>query len=155
MTMLEVEWSWSLIILHPDCTALALSGNGHYGVGKEKFNQRLKAINWTTELWKRACTRSPHVALENPRSVIFQYLHAPTCTVQPYEHGHYEQKATIFALHNLPPLRPTKQVPWRETRLDNLPPSETRKQERSTTFPGLAEAIVEQWGFQVLLKRKP
>lgn len=136
---------WRLIILHPDCTAMAVSGNRWYGRGMPLHYKREQAIAWTIELWELAKQYSNRVALENPVSVIFQYLNAPVCYVQPYEHGHGETKKTGFALHNLKPLKPTNLVDGREHRIWRMPPSPTRKRDRSLTFEGIAKAIVAQW----------
>jgi hypothetical protein len=136
---------WDLIILHPDCTAMAVSGNRWYGVGMPRHSERQKAIKWTLELWELAKKHSPRVALENPVSVIFKYLQNVHYT-QPYNHGHGETKKTGFALHNLKPLQPTNNVSGREQRIWKMPPSPTRKRDRSVTFPGIAKAMAEQWG---------
>lgn len=136
---------WRLIILHPDCTAMAVSGNRWYGRGTPMHYKREQAIAWTVGLWELAKQHSDKVALENPVSVIFQYLNAPVCYVQPYEHGHGETKKTGFALHNLEPLKPTNVVEGREQRIWKMPPSPTRKRDRSQTFPGIAQAVVMQW----------
>lgn len=136
---------WGLIILHPDCTAMAVSGNRWYGVGMPMHQKRLEAIEWTVSLWDLAKQHSDKCGLENPVSVIFQHLNAPVCYVQPYEHGHGEVKKTGFALHNLPPLAPTNVVDGREARVWRMAPSPTRKRDRSKTFEGIAAAIVGQW----------
>jgi len=138
--------SWDLIVLHPVCTALSLSGNRWYGKGMPRHDERLAAIDWTVNLWNLAKEHSDHVALENPASVIFQYLDAPVCYVQPYEHGHGEQKRTGFALHNLPPLTPSNLVAGREQLIWKMAPGPNRKRDRSKTFEGIAEAGVAQWG---------
>lgn len=137
---------WNLIILHPDCCALAVSGNRWYGKGMPKHYKRSEAIAWTHRLWCLAKQHSNRVALENPVSVIFKHLCAPVCYVQPWEHGHGETKKTGFALHCLPKLEPSKIVEGREQRVWKMAPSETRKRDRSKTFPGIARAIVTQWG---------
>lgn len=137
---------WGLIILHPDCTKLAVSGNRFYGKGTQGHEERKQAITWTVALWELAKKHSPKVALENPVSVIFQHLAAPVCYVQPYEHGHGETKKTGFALHNLEPLKPTNMVEGREQRVWKMPPSSNRKRDRSKTYNGIAQAIVKQWG---------
>lgn len=143
--MEAVRVGWDMIILHPDCTAMAVSGNRWYGKDMPRHAERLKAIDWTVKLWREATRHSDHVALENPVSVIFQYLDAPVCYVQPYEHGHGETKRTGFALHGLPPLRPTNIVEGREQRIWKMPPGPNRKRDRSKTFDGIARAIVDQW----------
>ncbi len=137
--------SWDLVVLHPDCTAMAVSGNRWFGKGMPRHKERLAAIQWTTRLWLLAQRHSERVALENPVSVVFQYLNAPVCYVQPWQHGHGETKMTGFALHNLPPLTPTNIVEGREQRIWKMAPSSTRKRDRSVTYAGIAKAIVEQW----------
>lgn len=136
---------WSLIILHPDCTAMAVSGNRWYAQGKPMHQKRLDAVEWTLKLWKLAIKHGDRVALENPGSVIFKHL-PNVFYLQPHDHGHGETKKTGFALHNLWPLTPTNKVEGREQRIWKMPPSETRKRDRSETFPGVAMAIVQQWG---------
>lgn len=136
---------WDLIILHPDCTAMAVSGNRWYGRGMIKHYKRKQAIEWTVKLWELAKKHSEKVALENPVSVIFKYIDAPVYYVQPYEHGHGETKKTGFALYNLPPLKPSNIVEGREQRVWKMPPSPTRKRDRSKTYIGIAEAIVTQY----------
>ena len=100
---------WDLIVLHPDCTAIALCGNRHYGKGKPKHHERIAAIKWTTELWELAKVYSPRIALENPLSVIFKYIR-PVQYVHPAWFGEPIQKKTGFALHNLPELKPTNML---------------------------------------------
>lgn len=138
---------WDLIILHPDCTAMAVSGNRWYGRGMPMHHKREAAVTWTLKLWELAKKHSKRVALENPVSVIFQHLNAPVFYLQPHDHGHGETKKTGFALHNLEPLKPTNKVEGREQRIWKMPPSATRKRDRSQTFPGVAAAIVSQWSY--------
>lgn len=136
--------TWGGIILHPDCTAMAVSGNRWYGKGMPLNHKRIEAVEWTLSLWELAKKHSDKVALENPVSVIFKHL-TNVCYVQPHDHGHGETKKTGFALHGLPPLEPTNKVPGREQRIWKMAPSPTRKRDRSETFPGIARAIVLQW----------
>jgi len=135
---------WDLVILHPDCTAMAVSGNRWYGRGMPMYHKRLEAIGWTLTLWEEAKKHSKRVALENPVSVVFKHL-PNVHYIQPWQFGHGETKKTGFALHGLPPLRPTDVVDGREQRIWKMPPSPTRKRDRSATFEGVASAIVEQW----------
>jgi len=65
--LLLTRW-FDLIILHPDCTKLALSGNRWYGRGMPRHQERLDSIEWTIDLWKLAKKAAPLVALENPSS---------------------------------------------------------------------------------------
>lgn len=136
---------WDLIILHPDCTAMALSGNTWYGQGKPKYHERQAAVDWTLNLWRLAKQFSHRVALENPRSVIFQYMWNVQY-VQPWQFGHGEVKKTGFALHNLPHLIPTRIVTGRKPRVHEMGQRASRKQDRSETYLGIAQAIAYQWG---------
>ncbi len=136
---------WDLIILHPDCTAMAVSGNRWYGNGMPYNDKRKAAIEWTVELWELAKKHSKKVALENPVSVIFKHL-PNVFYLQPWQHGHGETKKTGFALHGLDPLKPTNIVDGREQRVWKMPPGPNRKRDRSKTFNGVATAMVQQWG---------
>ena len=136
---------WDLIILHPDCTAMAVSGNRWYGRGMPHHQKRIDQVAWTIQLWELAKTYSDKVALENPVSVIFK--HIPNVQyIQPWMFGHGETKKTGFALHGLPELQPTDIVEGREQRIWKMTPGENRKRDRSKTFKGVADAIVSQWG---------
>jgi len=143
MTVLPL-YEWDLIILHPDCTAMAVSGNRWYGQGMPLHYKRLAAIKWTLNLWEEAKKHGKKVALENPVSVIFKYL-PNVHYIQPWQFGHGETKKTGFALHNLPQLKPTNIVAGRDQRIWKMPPSKNRKRDRSETFSGVATAFVEQW----------
>jgi hypothetical protein len=138
-------WDWDLIILHPSCDALAVSGNRWYGKNMRDHDKRKEAIAWTLDLWELAKRHSPRVALENPVSVIFSHL-PNVHYLQPWEHGHGETKKTGFALHGLEPLKPTNVVEGREQRVWKMGPSPTRKRDRSKTFEGIALAMANQWG---------
>ena len=85
-------------------------------------------------------------ALENPVSIISSKIRKPDQVVQPWQFGHGEVKATCFWLHNLPKLQPTAIVEGRIARVHNLPPSPDRWKLRSRTYPGIAEAMADQWG---------
>lgn len=137
---------WDMIIIHPPCTALSLSGNRWYGSGMEKHQDRVNSIKWTTDLWELTKKHSRMCALENPASVIFKYITEPVTWVQPWEHGHGEVKKTGFALHNLNPIKPTNIVEGRNPAVWLMAPSPTRARDRSKTYDGIARAIVNQWG---------
>ena len=135
-----------LIILHPDCTKLAVSGNRWYGKGKARHNERIQAIWWTNKLWELAKKRSRMTCLENPVSVIFKNIRYDALQyIQPWQFGHGETKKTGLALNNLPPLEPTNIVDGRKQRIWKMPPSESRKKERSITYQGIANAMAKQW----------
>ena len=143
-----------LIVMHPPCTCIAVSGNSTYGRGMPKHQERLEAIEWTMALWEKAKANADYVAMENPVNVLPVKA---TQFVQPYQFGHLEQKKTGFWLHNLPPLIETNNVyedmmklpKNKRERLHYLPPSEDRWRIRSTTFSGIADAIADQWGSYV------
>ena len=133
---------WDLIIMHPPCTALCVSGNRHYGKGKPKHNQRLEAIEYTLAMFELAKKCADAVCMENPVGVLpikaSQY-------VQPWQFGHGECKKTGFGLHNVPKLEPTDIVEGREQRIWKLGPSPDRWKIRSKTFSGIAEAMASQF----------
>jgi len=141
---------WDLIIMHPPCTALAVSGNRWYGSGMPKHQERLDSIDWTLALYEHAKKHAPKVAFENPVGVLPV---KPTQYIQPYQFGHPESKKTGLWLHNLPPLVPTDNVEdvWRTLpkkeaqRIHFLPPSADRWKIRSETYKGIAEAMASQW----------
>lgn len=147
---------WDIIILHPPCTALAVSGNSTYGYGCKKHDLRLVAVTWTKKLFDTAlCQAVVGVALENPVGVLprmagmecSQYIH-------PWMFGHMEQKKKGLWLHNLPPLVPTidvykdmLQLPKSDReRIHYMPPSKDRWKMRSITYQGIADAMASQWG---------
>ena len=148
--VLEANELWNLIIMHPPCTALAVSGNATYAKGMPKHHKRLESIEWTTKLWKLATNICNHVCMENPVGVL---PFKPTQYVQPWMFGHPESKKTGLWLHGLPKLEDTDNVkevydslPRREQmRLHYLPPSADRWKIRSKTFQGLANAMAVQY----------
>lgn len=146
---LETQGWWDLIILHPPCDALATSGNAFYGEYKKWNHKRLEAIKWTKNLVKLARTKTPRLCVENPRSVIFQYLNYDRFQwIHPWQFGHDEAKETGLALWNLPQLIPT--IPTKPAivheRVRYMGGGVVRKRERSKTYEGVAAAIAEQWG---------
>ena len=146
---------FDLIIAHPECTKLCVSGNAHYGEGQEKYDQRLESVKWTMEFWDLAKTKASKVCFENPVGVLHRLGGIVKASyVQPYEFGHLEQKKTGLHLYNLDPLVPTNNVynemmelpKNQRERIFHLPPSKDRWKIRSTTFKGIAEAMANQWG---------
>lgn len=148
---------WNLIILHPDCKAMALSGNGTYGYGRKKNNERLSALFWTETLWNTAKAHCAHVALEQPKSSLRQRLGSRTQEIHPYEFGHMEQKTTWLWLHHLPLLVPTNNVydemmklPEKERcKVWYASPGKNRSRDRSVTYAGIAQAMADQWGHYI------
>lgn len=148
---------WDLLIAHPPCTYLAVSG-----------------MHWTTrglrdpQLTEDALTfvrllmdcKIPRICIENPVSVISSRIRKPDQYIQPYEFGHDASKKTCLWLKNLSPLKkcPTQYVQPRtvdgkfrwanqtDSGQNRLGPSEDRWQLRSKTYEGIATAMAEQWG---------
>ena len=142
---------WDLIILHPPCTALAVSGNRWYGRGTPRYYERLRSLGWTKALWDFAVYSSERVAMENPVGVIWRSAPVygeipPPQYIQPWQFGHGETKKTGLALHNLPELKPTNIVEGREARVHRMPPGKNRARDRSETYQGIADAMADQWG---------
>jgi hypothetical protein len=137
---------WDIVILHPPCRFLAVSGNRWYGRGQPDHYKRLNALKWTLKLWRKACAVCDRVAMENPKSVLSSLKELPKPQyIQPYQFGHGEQKLTALWLHGLPELIPTNEVPGRAQRIWLMPPGPERSKERSKTYAGIAEAIAGQW----------
>lgn len=136
---------WDIIIMHPPCTALAVSGNRWYGEGMPKNNERQDSIQWTCSLWKVAKEKAGAVCMENPVGVLSHYIGKPQY-IQPWQFGHGETKKTGLWLYGLPQLKPTNVVSGREQRVWKMPPSPDRWKLRSTTYKGIAEAMADQWG---------
>ena len=149
------RWDWDLILAHPPCTALAVSGNAWYGRGMKKHSKRLEAIEWTTDLWNLIKEYSSHAIMENPVGVL---PFKPTQYIQPYELGHPESKKTGLWLHNLPKLIATNNVkiihdslPRKDRmKMHYLSPSKDRWKIRSKTYQGIGDAISNQYGFHLL-----
>ena len=136
--MRNVEWD--LMIAHPPCTHLAVSGARHF---KNKQTEQAEALDFVRLLLNAPI---PRIALENPVSVISSQIRKPTQTIQPWQFGHGEVKATCLWLKNLPRLIPTQYVEGREPRVHFMAPGPERWRERSRTLPGIAEAMATQWG---------
>lgn len=131
---------WDLMIAHPPCTHLAVSGARWF---KEKEKEQSDALDFVRKL---LAADIPRIALENPISIISSKIRKPDQIVQPWQFGHGETKATCLWLKSLPKLQPTQIVNGREARVHKMPPSENRWKERSRTYQGIAEAMAEQWG---------
>jgi len=154
-----VEGTWDLIIAHPPCTDLAVSGARHFAQ-KQKDGRQQKSIVFFMQL---ALAHCDHVAVENPVSIMSSAWRKPDQIIQPYMFGHPESKKTCLWLKGLPLLKATdllelpvcgywsnqtkdgqnklivdgKWIAWNDPR--------TAK-ERSKTYSGIAKAMAEQWG---------
>lgn len=157
---------WDMIIMHPPCTAMAVSGNSTYGLNRDKTPKakhylRVEAVKWTQKLWDLATSVCEKVVLENPVGVMNSLGNFPRMKyIHPHQFGHMEQKKTGLMLHGLPLLEPTDDVyeemmklPKNEReRLHYLPPSPERAKLRSKTFPGIAKAMAQQWAGNNLIQ---
>lgn len=136
----QLDFGWDLMIAHPPCTHLAVSGARWF---KEKSKQQQEALVFVTLLMDAPILR---IAIENPISIISSRIRKPDQIIQPWQFGHGETKATCLWLKNLPKLIPTNIVEGREARVHRAPPGENRWKERSRTLTGIAEAMANQWG---------
>lgn len=143
--LLDNDMDWDLLIAHPPCTALCVSGNRYYS-GTELRDRALDEIRWLMGL------DIPKICIENPVGVISTHIRKPDQYIQPWMFGEDASKKTGLWLKNLPLLHPTEiikkeryanQTPSGQ---NNLSPAEDRWRERSRTYEGIARAMAEQWG---------
>ena len=133
---------WDLMIAHPPCTHLAVSGARHFAVKKASGVQD-EALDFVRSLLN---ANIPKIALENPISIISSRIRKPDQIIQPWQYGHGETKATCLWLKGLPKLTSTNIVEGRSDRIHKMPPSPDRWKLRSTTYQGIADAMAAQWG---------
>lgn len=149
---------WDLLIAHPPCTYLAVSGlhwNKRLPERKKKHDEALEFVRLLLN------APIPHIALENPVGAISTHIRKPDQKIQPWQFGHPESKLTCLWLKGLPLLVPTnvlepermqtngKSPRWRNqtpTGQNKLGPSAERAKIRSITYQGIADAMAEQWG---------
>lgn len=156
----EIIGSWDIIIAHPPCTDLAVSGARHFAE-KIKDGRQQRSIDFFMLFTKTNCDK---VCIENPVSIMSSKYRKPDQYIQPYQFGHPISKKTCLWLTGLPKLKPTNIVDPNETdeygfsiggalryaRDENgkiLPWNDPRTAiQRSKTFWGIAKAMAEQWG---------
>lgn len=131
---------FDLMIAHPPCTHLAVSGARWF---KDKKSEQAAALEFVQKLMD---ARIERICVENPVSIISSRIRKPDQIMQPWQFGHGETKATCLWLKGLPKLVPTKIVDGRENRIHRMPPGVDRWKERSRTYAGIARAMSEQWG---------
>lgn len=131
---------WDLMIAHPPCTHLAVSGARWF---KEKQMEQREALDFVVAL---SSAPIPLIAIENPISILSSRWRKPDQIIQPWQFGHGETKATCLWLAGLPKLIPTDIVEGRHARVHLMPPGPERWKERSRTMTGIAEAMAKQWG---------
>ncbi len=131
---------WDLMIAHPPCTHLAVSGARWF---KDKRDEQFQALSFVSSLMDAPILK---ICIENPVSIISSRIRKPDQIIQPWQFGHGETKATCLWLKELPKLIPTNIVDGREARIHKMPPSPDRGRERSRTMQGIANAMADQWG---------
>ena len=143
---------WDLMIAHPPCTYLTVSGNKWYKdqpprksgalVGEKRREARKAAVDFFLKLM--SCD-IPKIAIENPIGVLSTLYCKPSQVVQPWQFGHGETKATCLWLRGLQKLKPTCIVSEREQKMHLLPKTADRWKIRSRTYQGIANAMADQW----------
>jgi len=130
---------WDLMIAHPPCTHLCVSGARWF---KDKEEEQKEATEFFMAL---ANANIPRICIENPVCIMSTEWREPDQIIQPWEYGHGEVKATCLWLKGLPKLEPTNIVDGREARVHMMPPGPDRWKNRSITFQGIADAMADQW----------
>lgn len=134
-----ISGGWDMMIAHPPCTHLAVSGSRWF---KDKRQEQESALEFVRQLLAAPIER---IALENPISVISSRIRKPDQIIQPWMFGHGETKATCLWLKNLPPLVSSNVVDGRTARVHREPPGPDRWKNRSRTLTGIAAAMAAQW----------
>lgn len=137
-----IHAQWDLMIAHPECTHLSVSGARHFKA-KQMDGRQAFGISFFMELVKADI---PRIAVENPICIISKLYRKPDQIIQPWQFGHGETKATCLWLKGLPLLKPTHIVEGREARIHKMPPGPHRGRERSRTYQEIGGAMAEQWG---------
>lgn len=135
-----IGMGWDLLVAHPPCTYLAVSGARWF---KERQELQSRALLFVSTLLASPIER---IALENPISIISSKIRKPDQIIQPWMFGHGETKATCLWLKGLPKLTPTNIVDGRVARVHREPPGPNRWKNRSRTYQGIADAMADQWG---------
>lgn len=132
-----------LMIAHPPCTHLAVSGARWF---RHKRAEQAEALGFVQMLLDAPI---PRIALENPVSIISTRIRKPDQIIEPWQFGHGETKKTCLWLKGLPKLIPTDIVAGRSNRIHMEPPGPDRWKNRSRTYTGIAAAMAEQWGEKI------
>lgn len=145
----EINGKWDLIIAHPPCTHLAISGMRWFAEGLKPMELQYEAIDFFMQFVNADCDR---IAIENPVCIMSSKYRKPDQIINPWQFGHPERKRTCLWLKGLPLLHETNNV-YEE--MIKLPVKEQNRiwymgrnhgKERSKTFEGIAKAMAEQWG---------
>jgi hypothetical protein len=146
---------WDLMVAHPPCTYLSVSGMHWTKRGLRDPQLTEDALDFVRVLIDAPIAK---IALENPISVISSRIRPPEQIINPWQFGHDASKKTCLWLKNLPPLKPTKIIEPRivdgrkrwgnqtDSGQNKLPPSADRWKIRSETYEGIAHAMALQWG---------
>lgn len=148
-----IDYPWDLAIFHPPCTDLAVSGAAWFKA-KQMNGSQQASVSFFMRLVRRS-EHIPKVAIENPVCIMSTLWRKPDQVIQPWMFGHPESKATCLWLKGLPALQETDNVyeqfeklPKNEQqKMHYLPPSKDRWKLRSATYPGVADAMANQWQF--------
>jgi len=135
---------WDLMVAHPPCTHLAVSGSRHF---HRKQREQAEALDFVRLLMAAPIDRW---CIENPVSIISSAITPPQQIIQPWQFGHGETKTTCLWLKNLPSLKSTQVVEGREAKVHRMPPGPNRWKDRSRTYQGIADAMGLQWGASAL-----
>ena len=138
------DYPWDLMIAHPPCTDLSVSGARHFEAKKLDGRQQASV----SFFMKLAKLDIPKIAIENPICIMSSLYRKPSQIIQPWQYGHGETKSTCLWLKGLSNLTPTDIVDGRDDRIHKLPPSPDRWKIRSTTYQGIADAMASQWGLK-------
>ena len=142
---------WDLMIAHPPCDHLAVSGASHFKKKREDGRQQ-KGIDFFMALVRAGI---PKICIENPVGIMSTVFRKPNQIIQPWWFGHNESKKTCLWLMGLEKLKPTRVIPqpecgYRENQTpsgqNKLGPSKDRWKLRSKTYQGIADAMADQWG---------
>jgi site-specific DNA-cytosine methylase len=133
---------WGMVIAFPPCTDLCVSG-ARWFAEKIRDGRQTKAIEFFNLFTELDCEK---VCIENPVGIMSTHYRKPDQIIQPWQFGHGETKATCLWLKGLPLLQPTQIERERESRIHRMPPGPERAKLRSKTYPGIAQAMAEQWG---------
>lgn len=133
---------WDLMIGHPPCTYLAVSGN-RWMTRPGRALLREEALAFFLLLYQAPI---PRLALENPIGIVSTRWRRPDQIIHPWQYGHGEVKATCLWLKNLPKLKPSQIVEGRAAVCHKMSPGPDRWKKRSLTYQGIAHAMAAQWG---------
>ena len=139
-----IDYPFDLLVAHPPCTHLSVSGSRHFDA-KRMDGRQQTAVSFFMRIVRQSA-HIPMVAIENPVCIMSSLYRKPDQIIQPWQFGHGETKATCLWLKGLSKLTPSNIVEGREDRIHKMPPSADRWKLRSTTYQGIADAMAEQWG---------